>query len=475
MTRREELLVQVQIQPEAVVDQLLSAEARVAALEAQLAQNSSNSHKPPSSDGYQKPQPKSLRQPSGRKPGGQPGHAGNTLKMVENPDHQIHHTTDVCPHCGQNHAQQPVIGYEKRQVLDLPPMSLEATEHLAEIKICPITGKRYTAPFPAGVKAPVQYGPRYTAWLVYLHQEHLIPCQRISQLSADLFGQAVSPATLKAMCQNGYDKLKPFEQKVLDLLACEPVVHGDETGTRGMGKLLWLHVLCTATLTYYGIHPKRGILAMEELGLLPRLTEETWLVHDFWKAYLSYPCLHALCNEHLLRELTFLHEELQQDWAGTMKQFLLDALQMTRSNPPPSDEQIQQACDRYDAIIENARQIHPRTPKGKRSKAENLLNRLEDYSMSVLAFLLDRKVPFTNNQAERDLRMMKVKQKISGCFRTFKGAQVFARIRGFLSTMRKQGRDLLESLTLVYSGTEAAELLNSKSAPIDIDSVVCDN
>jgi transposase len=263
MTRREELLVQVQIQPEVVVDQLLSVEARVAALEAQLAQNSSNSDKPPSSDGYQKPQPKSLRQPSGRKPGGQPGHAGNTLKMVEHPDHQIHHAADVCPHCGQNHALQPVIDYEKRQVFDLPPMSLESTEHLAEIKICPITGKRYTAPFPPGVTAPVQYGPRYTARLVYLHQEHLIPCQRISRLSADLFGQAVSPATLKAMCQNGYDKLKSFEQKVLDLLACEPVVHGDETGMRGTGKLLWLHVLCTATLTYYGIHPKRGTLAME--------------------------------------------------------------------------------------------------------------------------------------------------------------------------------------------------------------------
>lgn len=460
---REELLPLARTHPEALVDIILALqeqvarlEARVKELEAQLARNSSNSGQPPSSDGLSKPSPKSLRAPSGRKPGGQPGHPGQTLQRVKTPDHIEVHRLEACPHCdGREVGREPALDYESRQVFDLPPRSLEVTEHRAEIKGCPQCGEQARAEFPAGVGAPVQYGPRFESLLVYLNQQQLLPYDRLAQLCADLFGQPVSAGTLVAANERAFARLEPFAQALAEQIPQAPVVHLDESGLRVAGKLHWLHVAATAQLTCYGAHPKRGAEAMDALGLVGACRQ--WVVHDHWKPYFTYQdCLRALCNEHLLRELKFLWEEQAEVWARQLSDLLLALRQRAQKRGEFSARQYKRAVQEYRAALRRGRCRHPRLAPGQgrcaQSKAANLLDRLEDFEWSILAFLWDARVPFTNNQAEQDIRMIKVRQKISGCFRTLRGAQMFCRIRSYLSTCRKQGKNVWAALQMAVAG-----------------------
>lgn len=456
LSRRQRLLQLARAGLSKLIDLLLRLEDEVSQLRrqvkelrARLALNSQNSSKPPSTDGLAKPAPQSLRQKSGRRPGGQPGHAGRTLQPVAQPDRVRVHGLDRCPcgRCGGRSLRpEPVLDHEKRQVFELPQKPLEVTEHQAEIKRCPVSGCLVTAAFPPGVDAPVQYGPRFRAQMVYFNIEHFIPFARLTRISEDLYGQPLSEATAVAANQGTYAHLAPFELRVVELLPQAPVNGCDESGLRVAQRLHWLHVVSNSALTFYGVHAKRGAEAMDEFGILPRC--KNWLIHDHWKPYFTYTeCLHALCNEHHLRELKFLAEEHQEGWAQEMSAFLLDCLERRKGQGVLDQRQFQRIQAQYRAILKKGRRLHPRRQgRGPQSKGANLLDRLEAFELNVLAFTVFAEVPFTNNGAERDIRMEKIKQKVSGCFRTLHGARVFARIRSYISTCRKQGRNILEEL-----------------------------
>ena len=446
-----------------LTEQLLLLSARVSELEERLAANSKNSHKPPSSDGYTKPDPKSLREKTGRPSGGQAGHPGHTLAKVSLPDIIVTHRLTRCPcGCGTSLRHCPVVRHDTRQVFDLPPQKLVVTEHQAEVKVCPTTGREVSAAFPSGIDAPTQYGPRFSAWLVYLRAQQLIPLDRITQMSADLFSQPISGSTVQAAVAVAYRALECFEGRIANLLTRAPVAHADETGLRVAGKLHWLHVLSTKLVTWYGVHRKRGSDAIEDFTILGRFTGR--LIHDGLIAYFRLDCAHGLCNAHLLRELTFLHDVLHQDWARSMKDLLV---RMNRSVIDQKDRagpmaSVQSAAwtAKYEELLREGFAKNPfSAPQGPRrrgrpahTKAQNLLARLELHQDSVLAFLRDSGVPFTNNQAERDLRMMKIQQKVSGAFRTFSGAVVFARVRSYLSTARKNNRDVFQDIVAALAG-----------------------
>lgn len=462
MSRRRQLWKLARTCLSALIALLLRLESRVRQLERQvqalqgrLALTSRNSSKPPSSDGLAKPTPKSLREKSGRRRGGQPGHPGRTLQPVEEPDHLVAHRLGTCP-CGLCQGRSlrdlPVVGYEKRQVFEVPVKLLEVTEHRAEIKRCPVSGRLVTAAFPESIEAPAQYGPRFRGLMIYFNNRQFIPYDRLTEVSEDVFGQPLSEATVVRANQRVYRNLAPFEQEVKGLLPQAALVHADESGLRVAGKLHWLHVVCTPWLTFYGVHGQRGRDAMDELDILPHC--HGWMLHDHLKAYFTYQdCLHALCNEHHLRELKFLYEEQQEAWAQELSTFLLDAKKQVEQHGVLQEREFKQALARYHAILAKGRRRHPRRQgKQAQSKAANLLDRLEDYDLSVLAFLFDPDVPFTNNQGERDIRMEKVRQKISGCFRTLHGARVFARIRSYISTCRKQGRNIMDELENAVRG-----------------------
>lgn len=435
-----------------LLKELHALRRRVRQLEQRQAQNSTNSNKPPSTDGLTKPAPKSLRQKTGRKPGGQPGHPGHTLQPVKKPNHTVVHRLERCPcgRCGgRSLKDEPVLDYQRRQVFDLPPKSLEVTEHQAECKRCPVSGQMVWAEFPPAVQAPVQYGPRFLSLMVYLNQQHFIPYERLRQLCQDLYNQPLSRATLVAANQRAYEQLEGFEQALKERLVQVEALHTDESGLRVNGRLQWLHVLCTKHLTFYGVHPKRGAEAVEAFDIIPRY--KNWLIHDHWKSYFRYEqCLHGLCNEHHLRELKFLWEEEGETWAKAMSDFLVASDQERQERGPFDEAQFKAATRCYRAILRLGRQSHPRPGadqgRSAQCKAANLLDRLEDYEDCVLAFLWDEHVPFTNNQAEQDIRMVKVRQKISGCFRTGQGAKVFCRIRSYISTCRKQTRNICTAI-----------------------------
>lgn len=462
MSRRQELWEMARSGVAALVKLVLRLEAQILALRAELqglkdrlALNSGNSGKPPSTDGLAKPapKPKSLRTRTGRKPGGQPGHPGRTLQPVSQPDHTLIHCLELCPcgHCpGRSLRREPLLCYEKRQVFELPAKPLEVTEHQAEVKRCPVSGRQVTAAFPPQVNAPAQYGSRFRALLLYLNNEQFIPYRRLAQFCQDLYGQPLSEGTVVRVQERAYETLWGFEQALKTLLPQAPVIHCDESGVRVAGKLHWLHVVSNAHLTFYGVHPIRGSEAMDALDILPHCTN--WIVHDHFKAYFTYEnCLHVLCNEHHLRELKFLWEEHHEAWADELSRFLLAANQRRKCTGVLGEKAFGNLHARYHAILAKGRRAHPGN-KGQQSKAANLLDRLEGYDLCVLAFMIVPGVPFTNNQGERDIRMVKVRQKISGCFRTLQGAQAFARIRGYISTCRKQGRNILVELENVVLG-----------------------
>jgi transposase len=445
----------------------LTAQAK--GLNDHLAKDSHNSSKPPSSDGPRKPVRKSLRTASGRSVGGQAGHPGTTLRLVEKPDAIIPHAVTQCQGCQRSLKNTPVEAIEKHQVFDLPPLRLIVTEHQGETKICPRCGTRNTATFPEEAQHLVQYGNRLKAFGVYLNNYQLVPYERTSELVSDLFSAsdtpspAVSVATLHHANQTCYEQLQAVEQKIKEQIVSAAVVNFDETALYCNGQRHWLHVASTPEWTAYSYHPKRGAEAMEAMNILPQFHGRA--IHDYWKPYFTYSCDHGLCNGHHLRELTFIHEQDQQQWAGQMKTLLLDikdTVEHVQRHAERLDDATLRKFERhYRRIIKTGHQENPspvitnpmkKRGKPKQSPAKNLLDRFEKHPKEILAFMYDFNVPFDNNQGERDIRMMKVKQKISGCFRSAEGARYFCRIRGYISTARKQGVNVLDAIQSIFDG-----------------------
>jgi transposase len=441
-----------------------ASERRVHHLEEQIAKNSRNSSKPPSSDGLSKPKPKSLRPPSTRPTGGQPGHAGSTLRMVEKPDHQVRHVVERCKDCGRSLTRQVPERIERRQVFDLPEPKLVITEHQSEIKTC-TCGCVNRATFPPEAVAPVQYGPRLKSAAVYLKEYQLLPFDRLSEIMRDLFAcESFSQGTLANMDADCSQRLKPVEEVIRTQAAQAAVAGFDETGMRAVGSLHWLHTVSTQYLTWYFAHKRRGSIAMDAAGILPDF--QGTAVHDFWEAYLHYDCEHSFCNAHLLRELTFLWEVQKQKWANGMLDHLLgikdavDAARKVGQTTLPTVD-IERFRARYECIVEDGYTQNPvtepmpgpkRRGRRKQSKARNLLDRFRDYPDGILAFMHDFSIPFDNNISERDLRMMKLRQKISGTFRSLDALAEFCRIRGYVATARKNGLNALEALRRVFVG-----------------------
>jgi transposase len=446
--------------PRGLVDYTLKLQSEVRQLRDAAAQNSHNSSLPPSTDRGQPPTPKSLRKKSGRKTGGQPGHPARTLQFSDTPKQIEIHRCLECP-CGKDLSQEPAIDFQRRQVFDLPSLQLECTEHRAEIKECPCCQQTCAAPFPAGLKAPVQYGKNFRALLAYLYDAQEGASLRISEMCAEMFGYAVSEATLQSARQEQNEALEPFENRLVEILPQEPVLHADETSLPINKLNHWLHVLCTPLLTFFAIHLHRGQEAIRAIGIIPKFTG--WLMHDFLSSYLSFDrCLHTFCKSHLLRELVFLFEQHQQAWAKDLHDLFLQMLEWVRvrkaRDAPSTQKQYRRWQQQYRKILRAGRRANPLTPQQKamkrlkQSKAQNLLERLEGYDTGILAFLWELDLPFTNNEAERAFRMMKVRIKISGCFRTLDGARRHARIRSYISTLRKHELPVLEYLRRALDG-----------------------
>jgi len=420
---------------------------RIAELERRLGLNSSNSGKPPSSDGLKKPaRTRSLREPSGKPRGGQKGHPGETLRQVTAPDAVIDYYPKSCVNCGAALMAAMATCHTARQVFDMPePRPPVVTEHRAHVCSCPQCGKRTQATFPAGVAAPVQYGPRICAVVVYLLHGHFLPEDRLAELMRDLFAVSLVPATIARMSRSCASRLKNFIDAVRQEVCRAKVKHLDETGFRLGSKTQWLHITSTALLTFY------RICAAGVVGIV---------VHDHWKPYYTMKdVLHALCNTHHLRELKALIELDHEDWARKMQILLrraCHAINLARERGIPLKPRLIARIERrYDGIVAEGLAFHKRLPPLRRGQrrgwkprrvGHNLLLRLLQRRDDVLRFLHDANVPFTNNQAEGDARMMKLRQKISGGFRVKTSADDFAIIRSVLSTSRKQGWNILNTL-----------------------------
>jgi transposase len=440
--------------------ELEEARERIAGLEARLRQTPRNSSKPPSSEGLEKPppRPRSLRKKTGRRPGGQAGHEGTTLAQVARPDREVRHEPGCCRRCGAGLAGRPVTGVECRQVFELPEVPVTVTEHQLIERECGC-GHRTRAAAPPGAEAPVQYGPRIAAIIVYLYIGQFLSKQRTAQALAELFGIPLSSGTVAGITARAAGKLGGFLEHVRGQIAGSDVARFDETGFRVDGKLHWVHCARTGKYTLFMVHPKRGTEAIEAMGVLPWFAGVA--VHDAWAPYDTYPAPdHQLCCAHVLRELQAVTDaapEGQWCWAAQAAE-ALTAMQALVS------EAISHGCDAVDpaalaaqvrlyrsAVLAGASQSAARSGalmKKHNALARRLLDRQEDY----LRFARDWRAPPDNNGCERDIRMIKLRQKVSGCLRTLTGARQFCAIRSYLSTAAKHGLGFFDALVMLTEG-----------------------
>lgn len=445
---------------EALRAELRAAQMKIGELEARLGTTSKNSSKPPSQDGLGKPAPKSLRGRSGRKPGGQPGHPGAQLAQVATPNETVRHEPAACRGCGGDLGGAEEVGARRRQVFDLPPVAVRVVEHQLIERRCGC-GTVTAGQAPAGVEAPVQYGPRIAAIIIYLYVGQFLSKQRTAQALRELFGVPVSGGTVTSVTDRAAARVTDsgFLSLVRAGLIKARVAHFDETGFRVAGRLHWVHSASTDAYSLITCHPKRGVAAIDAAGVLPEFTGVA--VHDAWAPYDTYPgATHALCGAHLLRELTAVIDISPAGaycWARQAHDALLDLKVLVDDAVAAGDVSVDAvALARHTCLLRSAANIgvsENRDRDGKLAKkhhalARRLLHRQADY----LRFTTDLTVPFDNNAAEREIRMIKVRQKVSGCLRTLSGAETFCSIRSYLATARKQGIDFFEALTKLAEG-----------------------
>jgi transposase len=464
----QQLFAAVTVQVTHLASQVQELHAVIPQLRDQVEKNSRNSSKPPSSDGVKKPRTRSLRKPGQRRTGGQPGHFGQTLQQVAHPDRVKVHKVDECQTCQRSLHEVAEERREIRQVFDLPALHIEVTAHQSIVKVCPRCGTVTMATFPSDVSQPVQYGPKVKAHAAYLTNYHYLSLERTAQFFEDVFGHRVSEGVIVNANVDGAAKVMPSNEAIKQRLVDSAVVDFDESGLRVAGKGQWLHVASTPELTYYGVHEKRGQAAMDAIGILPAF--QGTAVHDQWKPYFTYTtCDHSLCNAHHLRELQFVIEQYGQPWAKDMDTLLRDIqtdvkhTRMSRKRAQLEPKKLRGYDARYDEILEKGFRANPppaedeqlpkKRGKRKQSPPKNRLDRLQHYKTEVLRFMYDFRVPFDNNQGERDIRMVKLKQKVSGSFRTRAGAEQFCRIRGYISTVRKHGVNVLDALKMAFEST----------------------
>ncbi len=443
---------------QAEVSQLLGENFRLgrrnSELETLVVKDSHNSSRPPSTDPPWAKRTKSLRRPSGRHPGGQAGHRGETLRFSSHPNRVVEHRPQECRDCHASLAAGQVVRHLRQQVWEVVPAKLKVTEHHIALLRCPACGKTTRGEFSGAVRSGVQYGPGVKARVLYLQQYQLLPYQRTSEAMRDLFGCQLSAGTAANIVRECAAGLVQTELKIKQRLRRSAVIHADETGLRINKRLGYVHVASTPELTHYAAASHRGQTAMDEINVLPRYRGTC--VHDGWLAYKHYTrCQHALCGVHLLRELTYFEELSAQTkaWATPLKELLLEmkgSVERVRGEGGKrlAEEELSLLTQGYDRLVAEGQKAQPpqEVPEQVLKQARSLLLRLERRREEVLLFLNDFSIPFDNNQAERDLRMIKLQQKTSGCFRSDEGARRFCRIRSYISTMRKQGKGILPAL-----------------------------
>lgn len=426
-------------------------------LRVQLDANSQNSSKPPSSDGLKKIEPAFPRQSTGKKAGGQPGHKGYKLEKVADPHSVVYCQPTVCT-CGCCLETVEGTTVSSRQKADLPEVLIHVTEYRQQVKKCPCCGAMNRGEYHGDVKIDMQYGARVKAFTAMLRNSLSVPYAKVCELFHNLTKFRLNAGTVYNNDSVLFERLKPIELLILARLMQSPAGHSDETGMRCEKELMWLHVFSNNLFTYLFLHDKRGREAIESEYC--HLHEYTgWLIHDCWSSYFNITSVkHAVCGAHLLRELKALMEQ-QSEWAGKFHAFLLRVKGTEFKTRLATRAEIE---DEFDKITRQGQQEEPlpqkkgKKGKLKRTKGRNLLERLEKLKDSVLAFAFNAEVPFTNNQAERDIRPTKTKMKVSGCFRNFEAGAMFARIQSFISTVKKQGRCVFDALVALFEGKEYA-------------------
>jgi len=430
---------------------------KVKELEARLDEDSHNSHKPPSSDNpFAEPEEKtkSRRKKSGKKPGGQKGHTGHKLQPTDNPDNTIALTVEGTCECGRDLEHAEIIDHVIRQMFDIILPQLSSTEFCAEVRTC-ACGKIHKADFPDYLKGGVQYGPTIKSLAVYLKHHGMISYERLQELYTEVFGIPLSQGTLVNFINDCSGRLTPMVEEIKAGIIVSDVVHFDESGLRILGSLHWLHSASTSMLTYYFAHKKRGTEAMMEMGILPYFTGTA--IHDHWESYYTYACTHGLCNAHHLRELIYFAEHGEK-WAEKLMDCLIDAKNEKDESFILSEKRITYYKNRLKRILREGLHLHPKRLKTdktrgrpKQTKQHNFLSRLNKKIDDVLRFIIDAAVPFDNNQGERDIRMLKVQQKVSGTFRSYSGAKSFCIIRGYISTIRKNKQPVFDAIQSAWS------------------------
>jgi len=421
---------------------------RLAELEKRLSgflQTSSNSHKPPSTDSlFTKHIGLKVKGRRRKKPGALKGHPGSNLKIADRVDKVICHDVETCRRCGKS-LPDSHTGYDKRQVFDIPSIKIEVIEHRTLKKRCKDCGKENIGVFPQSVSKAVQYGTRLKALCIYLQNYQMLPYERTAELIEDLTGHRLSAGSLANFQKACYQKLESYDEQIRDMFLSSDVLHADETGTNISGKLNWFHVLSNQTLSYFALHSKRGRQAMDDIGLLNKY--KGTLIHDRFSSYFHYQCNHGLCNAHILRELKFIDETFEAPWCKKMIRLLLRAKQKKQTGILSAEKYYNRIYNEFIGLIRPVIiNYHRQKDKKKKTDAQRLAFGLENHKRLFLRFLEQDKVPFDNNQAERDLRMIKVKQKVSGCFRSFYHGTYFARIRGYISTLKKNNQGVLANI-----------------------------